>query len=339
MPLSTSSSDPGRIAEGWFRTLAGSLLLTLVLLGGWEICWRTVGFTPSVEDDLGIWALKRREVEDREGPAVVLLGASRMQLDVDPLVLKAETGRQAVMLAIDGSSPLPVLADLAENSSFNGLVLCSLLPQWLADGGVDRGRSAKWVRKFHQQKWSFWIETRLSLLLQKHFVFRYPGLLPDELWGKLREREMPLPPYAPMRTDRYRPADYKKINVGGLRAARIRRQQQIVAAAEPLAEEEFAARIRMIETMVRQIGERGGRVVFLRLPSCDEIFELEEETWPRVRYWDRFAAGVSARTIHFADYPSLSGFDCPDGSHLDFSRATKFTRSLAEILALQEEQL
>lgn len=320
------------MANGWFRSIAGGFLLALVLLAAWEIHWRCAGFTPVIEDDLGIWALLRRAVQDGEGPDATLLGSSRMQLDVDPRIFAAATGKKAAMLAIDGSSPLPVLADLAENSSFSGLVLCSLLPQWLADGGGDRGRSAKWVRKFHQQKWSFWIETRLSLLLQSHFVFRYPGLLPDELWSKFRENKMPQPPYAPMQRNRYRPADYEKADIAGLRAARTGRQRQIVGAAEPLAGEEFAARVNTIETMVRKIRQRGGRVVFLRLPSCGEILKLEEKTWPREKYWDRFAAATSARTIHFADYPSLSGFDCPDGSHLDRRAAGTFTRALAAIL-------
>ncbi|MDW7772206.1 MAG: hypothetical protein SCH71_04870 [Desulfobulbaceae bacterium] len=335
MPSSISNSNGNNRSNGWLRALAGGLLIALFLLAAWEVFWRISGFSPVMEDDLGIWTLKRRAVEKENGRTAVLMGASRMQLDVDPRVFQAETGLQTVMLAIDGSSPLPVLADLAGDNSFAGLVLCSLLPQWLADGGVDEGRSAKWVRKFRQQKWSSRVETRLSLLLQSNFVFRYPGLLPDRLWQNFLEGEAPRPPYAPMRNDRYRPADYSLINIAELRAARIKRQREIVAAAEPLSGEEFAQRVSEIEAMVRQILERGGRVIFLRLPSCGEILKLEEETWPRRRYWDRFAANTAARTVHFADYPELAGFECPEDSHLDFRDAEKFTRNLADVLNLQ----
>ena len=337
MRSSTSSSERTNSSEGWRRIFLLGLLLAVMVLVAWDGYWRAAGFAPVIEDDVGIWAIRRRAVEGKDGPAVVLLGASRMQLDVDPRILRAETGLEAAMLAIDGSSPLPVLADLAEESTFNGLVLCSLLPQWLADGSADRGRSAKWVRKFHRQKWSSWIETRLSLFLQSRFVFRYRGLLPDQLWKSFREGEAPRPPYAPMRSDRYRPADYALTDISGLRAARIGRQRQIVAAARPLTDEEFATRISGIEAMVLRIRQRGGSVIFLRLPSCGETLELEEATWPRVKYWDRFAGMTSAGTLHFADHPELSGFDCPDGSHLDHRDAIAFTRSLAGALGLRHD--
>jgi len=334
VPLSTSSSDQKSTHGRWLRTVGAGLLAALVLLGGWEMFWRGAGFSPAIEDDLGIWAVKRRAVEDEKGPLMVLLGSSRIQLDVEPRIIQAETGYKPMVLAIDGSSPLPVLADLAA-SSFDGVVLCSLLPQWLADGGPGKSRSAKWVRKFHEQKWSFWIETRLSLLLQENFVFRYPGLLPGKLWEKFRENELPRPPYAPMRSDRYRPADYTKTDVGRLRAARVRRQQEIAAAAEPLSGREFAERISEIREMADQIRDKGGEVIFLRLPSCNEILEIEEATWPRSRYWDRFASVINGRALHFADYPELSRFDCPDGSHLDYRDAGPFTRSLIDILGLR----
>ena len=336
MPSSTSSSNHCRGHGGWLRSLAVGLLAALVMLGAWEAFWRAAGFVPVIEDDLGIWALKRRDVQKGDGRTVVLLGSSRMQLDVDPRIFQAATGLETVMLAIDGSSPLPMLADLAADPSFAGLILCSLLPQCLADGGADQGRSAKWVRKSLQQKWSSRIETRLSLLLQSHFVFRYPGLLPDKLWEKLAQGEIPQPPYAPMREDRYRPADYSRIDIAQLRAARIERQRRIVEEADPLTGEAFAARISEIEAMVSRIHQRGGRVIFLRMPSCGEILKLEEEPWPRRGYWDRFAASTSARTVHFADYPALSLFDCPDGSHLDFRNAGSFTRKLTEELGLHK---
>lgn len=323
--------------NNWFGLFLTGLLLAFLLLSVWEISWRVAGFQPVIEDDLGIWAVKRLAVQKEKGSDVVLLGASRMQLDVDPRIVFAETGRKALMLAIDGSSPLPVLADLAENTDFDGLVLCSLLPQWLADAGEDRGRSAKWVRKFHRQKWSSWIETRLSLFLQSHFVFRYPGLLPNELWTNFLAGEMPDPPYAPMRMDRYRPADYSRTDIERLRLARVRRQQEIVDAARPLKEKEFQYRIEQIEGMVGKIRQRGGKVVFLRLPSSGETFDLEEQTWPRNKYWDRFAAKISARTLHFADYPALASFNCPDGSHLGYRDAESFTRFLVKILALQKD--
>lgn len=335
VPSSISSSDQKSRPCAWLKIVAAGFIIAIVLLCTWETFWRASGYTPSIEDDLGIWAIQRQVLEDEEPPSVVLLGSSRMQLDVDPKIIQAESGLRTLMLAIDGSSPLPVLADLAKKSSFNGLVLCSFLPQWLGDGDSGKSRSAKWARKFHQKKWSFWIETRLSMFMQSNFVFRYPGLLPGKLWEKYLEGKTPNPPYAPMRSDRYRPADYAKSDISQLRLARIKRQREIVAAAQPLNAQEFSTRISEINAMVHQIEKRGGRVIFLRLPSCAEILELEEQTWPRRQYWNRFAENTTARTIHFTDHYELSRFDCPDGSHLDNREAKSFTRSLVDILDLR----
>lgn len=335
VPSSTFNSDQISRTNTWLKTLGTGLLAGILLITGWECYWRSAGFSPVIEDDLGIWAIERLTLQKSKKTVIALLGASRMQLDVNPQLIEERTGAKAVMLAIDGSSPLPVLEDLASDKSFHGFVLCSLLPQWLADSRRGKSRSAKWVRKYHQQKWSSWINTHLSILLQSIFVFRYPGLLPGKLWEKFLDGESPKPPYAPLRKDRYRQADYSKTDIDRLRKARIKRQQEIVDRAKPLSQQEFTERIRKIETMVQQIRSRGGQVIFLRLPSSGEIRDLEEKTWPRSKYWDHFATHVSAPAYHFADFPELSRFDCPDDSHLDYQDAKTFTYALVDILSLR----
>lgn len=335
VPLFTSSSEKLNSKGTWLKAIIVGLVFGIVFLVGWEFYWRSVGFLPVLEDDLGIWATRRLAVQKHEEPVIALLGSSRMQLDIDPQLVQELTGTRTVMLAIDGNSPLPVLQDLATDNSFHGLVLCSLLPQWLADDRKNKSRSAKWVRKYHKLKWSSWIETYLSILLQTHFVFRYPGLLPDKLWEKFLEDEFPIPPYAPLRKDRYRPADYSKTDIVKLRANRIKRQREIVAQASPPTDREFTDRLDEIRSMVQQIQGRGGQVIFLRLPASGGILALEEKTWPRADYWDRFVANISAPALHFADYPELARFNCPDGSHLDYRDARTFTRSLVDILDLR----
>lgn len=91
-------------------------------------------------------------------------------------------------------------------------------------------------------------------------------------------------------------------------------------------------RYRWVEQQVEKIQGRGGRVVFIRMPSSGEVRRIEFLTWPREKYWDQFAASIAAPAIHFEDYPSLSGFNCPDGSHLDENSARQFTRNLLKIL-------
>ena len=44
------------------------------------------------------------------------------------------------------------------------------------------------------------------------------------------------------------------------------------------------------------------------------------------------AATTKASTINFADYRELSGYTCPEGSHLDSKDSPVFTRALARII-------
>ena len=96
----------------------------------------------------------------------------------------------------------------------------------------------------------------------------------------------------------------------------------------PGIEERFAE----IEQLVTKLQARGTEVIFVRFPSSGRIREIEDIQFPRDMYWDRFAAGTSARTIHYADYPKLDGFDLPDGMHFDVLEQKAFTAALAGVL-------
>jgi hypothetical protein len=188
-----------------------------------------------------------------------------------------------------------------------------------------RNRSKRWIRSYNEQKWSSRLETRLSILVEQTFVFRFTGLQPGQLWENLIERQWPRPLYAPMRPDRYRAMDFSLADMDRVLRGRIRREKEFQAKASPLSEERFMGKVMRINQMVQKIESRGGRVVFIRLPSTGIVRQLEDQTWPREKYWDVLAANTQAGAIHFKDYPSLSGFDCPDGSHLDVRDAAEIS--------------
>ena len=336
MPLSTSSSKE-RIPQNfprpvWLRTWLLALALALVCVGGWEIFWRLQGYVPSVEDDWGLWATIRHGANHREDKPVVLIGASRIQLGLHPDVFVRASGIRPLMLAIDGDSPLPVLQNLAEDPEFSGLVICSLTPQWLAEQKITMQRAKKWIRKYKKQKWSSRLETHLATTLQQMFVFRFPGLSPGRVWRHLVLDERLKKVYAPMRTDRYRLADYTRSDFPRLKKAREKRARQLVVSTIPLMPEVFSERIEQMHQWVEKIHQRGGEVVFIRMPSTGVIQEIEAAAWPRDRYWDVFAARMDGFTVHFEDYAALASLECPDGSHLDGGGAAFFTETLVEIL-------
>src|SRR5215218_7214041 len=99
MPSSTSSSDPTRppedglvaaddLAEAhreipdrpWGRIALAVALLTAVLIGGWEVYWRSWSYEAGdIKNSSAIWADQRRRAV---GGAVVLIGTSRNFFDV-----------------------------------------------------------------------------------------------------------------------------------------------------------------------------------------------------------------------------------------------------------------
>jgi hypothetical protein len=238
------------------------------------------------------------------------------------------------MLAIDGSNPLPVLAHLADDPDFSGDVICSLPPYWLAgDDSSSDDRTEKWLRKYSSQPLSSIVETRLSLLVQANLVFRYSGLSPAKLWEKWQEGEMIKPPYAPMRADRYRHADYSQTDLASLREARVERTRELHEQGHMLDPTQFMQRISMIQESVDSIASRGGDVLFISLPTCGQVKEIEEYYVPKHRYWDVFAQKINASALHSDTDLHFQDFNCTDGSHLNYDDAARFTGVIGSVLA------
>lgn len=312
-----------------------ALLIVVGVLGAWEGFWRTQGFRPSMEDDMGLWHLARSRVSAQT--QIVFIGSSRIQLGLHPDVFIRETGMVPVNLSIDGNPPYPVLEDLAHDPDFSGLVICSILPRWLAEKIYTDSRASKWVRKYYSRTPLSGIDARLSLWVQSTFVFRYPGLSPEKLAKQVQKREWPRPSYAPMRADRFRKARFTPEDTPRMLASRIKLERGAIENTKQISSREFQERLTSLNAHVRRIRQRGGDVVFMRMPSSGEIRDLEDAAWPRERYWDVLAGSVSATTIHFEDFDGLRDFRCPDGSHLDEDQAREFTLQLLKLLPLLVE--
>jgi hypothetical protein len=91
--------------------------------------------------------------------------------------------------------------------------------------------------------------------------------------------------------------------------------------------------VREAERWVEQIQSRGGHVVYLRMPTSGEMWELGDVLYPRERFWNVLASSTAAATIHFADHPSLSNFELPDLSHIRGDERGRFTNALIDVLS------
>ncbi|MFV2057737.1 MAG: hypothetical protein ACC707_14820, partial [Thiohalomonadales bacterium] len=83
--------------------------------------------------------------------------------------------------------------------------------------------------------------------------------------------------------------------------------------------------------LVKRIEARGTSVFFVRFPTDKLIWEIDRARYPRNNFWNKIAQR-HPRSIHFRDYPSLSKFSLPDGSHLDVGDKKAFTLALLAII-------
>ena len=88
-----------------------------------------------------------------------------------------------------------------------------------------------------------------------------------------------------------------------------------------------------VKIAVDKIKARGGQVLFVRTPSSGIFRVREDKGFPREKYWERILATTQCPGIHFADYPRIAHFDCPENSHLSLSDAKVFTKEFIRILS------
>jgi hypothetical protein len=363
MHSSTSNSDFVRTIPQlpWRRLLLAVALLATTATATWEYYARSAGYQPTLNDTADLWSESRARVKP---DSIVLLGTSRMLFDMDLDVLESGLGQRPVQLALVGSSPYPILADLAADESFRGTVLLDVVPaMYLAPtGSPPVAASEKALARYrtwnYAQQWSH----RLGVRLEDHVAFLRQE---DLTLAKLLER-VPVPDRAhamvgPKFPDYFYSLDRERRARMVPEAAIVGSplQQRIVNTWLPLFTpppppsfiplEQFQqmmgtdleARFARTKEHVARIQARGGKVVFLRLPVTGPLAEREEQLAPRAVTWDRLVRENGVPAIHFAEHPELNAFECPEWSHLSAGDSVAFTRLLVPHLqrALQRPPL
>src|SRR5688500_11566285 len=104
-------------------TKAGLLMLLTVIItvAGWEIYLRQTGHRISYDDGPEEWSQKRDMVYRKN--ATVFIGSSRIKYDLDIDTWRKLTGEDAVQLAMEGTSPRPILKHLADDPDFKGRLI------------------------------------------------------------------------------------------------------------------------------------------------------------------------------------------------------------------------
>ncbi len=330
MRSSTSSFERGVPQGNWGRTWVAVLIVVVAFCVRYELFLRARGYQPSIKDDEYAWAWERARVSDGNPTTVALVGSSRIMLDFSPDAFKAMLPHHRyVQLGINGLPPIATLTDLAHDPNFRGIAI--------VDASERAFNRAAWysqqsyVDAYHQraraigamaERWlATHIQSRVALLSTRSLVIL------GELW---RDGSWPKPPYVTTHADRTRYADFTLTDVDQKRMRRLVQFEEW--EKETPDRDEWLKNALEVEANVTAIQARGGKVVYVRMPTCDERWTAEERMFPKAQFWDELAARTHAIAIHFKDDPTLASFPCPDTSHLDKRDAPAFTRALLEIL-------
>ena len=148
----------------------------------------------------------------------------------------------------------------------------------------------------------------------------------------IAEWELPVINHVRIQPDRRRIIDFDIVDWSALTAKRIQRHRDNLSKSPPPSEEVWSEVVADVAALVAKLHARGVKVVFVKYPVTGAWRELEDEFFPREKYWDTFARGVGTDTIHYRDVPEAAGLDCPDGSHLSSESAIIFTKVLERLL-------
>lgn len=335
MPSFTSSFERAPVSR-WRLNFVIVVLVALSLLASFEFFWRIRGVEPNYFDDPRRWSYFRDQVKPLTNQnSTILVGASRIQLGWSMDKFRSMMPQTPIIqLAIDGTHPWAVLRDLSENTKLSGAVVVALS----AAGILPGARNAAQIHvDFYADSWT--PNNQLNFLLddflQQYLITRQPrygvnrtvtAMAGGDLQGGAN--------YLETTRERERNADYRRLDIIAHRAERIRRVAAHAAKFSPPTTAVWDKSVRELDQIVRPMVQRGARVVFIRFPTSGEHWELDEEMFPRERYWDDMASRVSGHWVHFKDIDGIDSFILPDTSHLDKRDKAEFTRLI--IVKLRE---
>ncbi|MCF0052102.1 hypothetical protein LXM25_18695 [Dyadobacter sp. LJ53] len=323
--------------------LAGTFFI--LFLVGWESYLRLRGFTLSYNDDESLWANARKKVYDTSPAAPVIVGTSRAKFDIDLETWKDITGEMPVQLALVGTNPRPVLTDLASDPDFKGTVLVDVMEPlfFLPDGSFMESSAKKRLAYYPRWSLSQQASFHINRQLEDHLIFL------DEERFSLNSFIKRLPiasrpgvfvfPNFPIELHYNSPDGQLAFTDKFLRDTTSQREVQgvwtklgLLSTKRGVGSDTLTHIIQSVAKSVSQIKARGGNVVFVRFPSSNPVWEAEQQAYPRKLYWDRLLAETGVAGIHFADYPELSRYKCPEWSHLTPADAKSFTKDLNRII-------
>ncbi len=354
MRLSTSSSNDRLPKGNWVMVWLGVLGIFLATVIYFEWHLRSLGWSPSVVDSRDLWVEQRKRASKLGGKALILVGASRMQLDIDMATLRDNTNLEPIQLAIDGTSYIPVLEELAEDPTITGTIFVSVNAYNMRKG-IPKDTSVQWVKYYKaiQSKGIEpyrWINNKVVAFFNNMLVTRLEGAKPYTIISKLGFQQPTMGNYLITHPNRSRDADYNKVTMPNFYAARLQRHygsnlvngsvtfekffaiyEKAIADTKPASKETFTKNLEYLLFLVKKIEAKGGKVVLIRFPTGKLVWKVDNKRYPKEMFW-KDVEQQHPMSVHFSELSGASSFNTPDGSHLDYRDKGKFTNSLINIV-------
>ena len=336
MPSSTSSSSlrPAAII---------GLIVTVVLMSGWEAYWRSDGSVPGYRNSEDLWSMQRRRIDNGEGDKTVIVGSSRIFFDTQLDVWEQESGERPIQLALEGTSPLTAMEGLADDPDFTGSLLVGVAPEMMYTGFEFRGEA---FTRYEEETPTQWFGQQISLLVEPYLAFYQTDyslftVIKRQAWpereGVFADEDVRrLAIYSKERNARM----YSKVETEESYAEIVKRGwAQYHRPIEELSDEELAENQENLEKQIgravaatEKLSAKGVDVTFIRNPSEGFYAMSEPMYFPRAEAWDVLIAKTSSLGIHWMDHEELQGYRLPESSHMTGLEADRYTKALYHVI-------
>jgi hypothetical protein len=330
----------------WRGMTVVAVLIVCAATFAWELYVRSIGYTPTLNDTEDLWTQVRRRVQPE---SVVIVGDSRPLFDLDLDELEKGLGKRPIQIALAGSCAYPILADLINDDKFHGTVICSIVPgMFFVPGGPLLETSEKALKRYRTQTVAQRASHHLGMFLEERIAFlKQEDLTLDRLLAKLPIPNRPNAHVPPTFPPDFQTVDHERRmrmteNCAQPGELQTRIQQIWLPLFTPPPPPSYVPREIFMEQMgkavearfrdtaaaVNKLRSRGGKIVFVRFPHSGELKALEDRLSPREKTWDPLIKSTGAPGIYYSDFPELSGFNCPEWSHLSAGDSVEFTKRL-----------
>ena len=326
---------------------AGILTLVLVITSvvSWELYLRSKGFETTYLDDPALWAHNRDMVYEPADKSTVFIGSSRIKFDLDIDTWQNITGDHAIQLACVGSTPIPLLEDLANDKNFKGRLIVDVTEGlFFSTAPPNAKRPVENMKYFKERTPAQRASFHINHLLESQFVFL------DKEWNSLNAHldKLEIPDRQGVYNFKGFPPGFGRVNFDRREymtdkfSADTVEQNKVKAIWDgfrkmskdpPASGGKLDSILTRVKLAVDKIKARGGQVLFVRTPSSGAYLMGEKMGFPREKYWDRILSVTNCPGIHFADYPAIDHFICPEFSHLSLQDGVVFTKNFIKILS------